>query len=214
MTNDEESANRERWERSHFSDNGFRAYHLMQECHAPILQALKNALPLISSNQVNLIDLGCGNGALLRRIVSIFPQVYAFGIDRDHEKVYRAISHVRHERVHLSCGNIEEFPSIFPKISFQIVLVMVAKLFVSNWENRPLRVAIAESGASTLCYSYDDMFRQCKRILERPCTEGIKFHSTSDPVLVGDRTFVDAVEVIDQTAISGIRAAQGKKCSN
>jgi len=68
-------------------DNGFPNVAAMNAAHAPIVQLASSVL---GSERANVIDLGCGNGALLRSICARNPQLVPFGIDKDAQRIRHA----------------------------------------------------------------------------------------------------------------------------
>jgi 2-polyprenyl-3-methyl-5-hydroxy-6-metoxy-1,4-benzoquinol methylase len=70
-------------------DNGFSSVAAMREAHAPIVEAATEAL---AGRAGNILDLGCGNGALLEQIVKGVPGVVPYGIDYDAARVEHARS--------------------------------------------------------------------------------------------------------------------------
>jgi len=58
-------------------DNGFSSWHAMDSCHAPIVALAKRELNGLSGS---VLDLGCGNGVLLKKICSN-NQLVPYGVD-------------------------------------------------------------------------------------------------------------------------------------
>jgi radical SAM protein with 4Fe4S-binding SPASM domain len=69
------------------TDNGFPSVAAMREAHAPIVEAATEAL---AGKAGNVLDLGCGNGALLEQIAKRVSGVVPFGIDNDAARVEHA----------------------------------------------------------------------------------------------------------------------------
>ena len=66
----------------------------MKSAHDPIARL---AAGFAGSRDARILDLGCGNGALLAKIVEYCPRVIPFGVDADKEKVEHA------QMLHSSC---------------------------------------------------------------------------------------------------------------
>lgn len=66
--------------------NGFQSFEAMRNAHFPILRAVEEFAP----QNVTLLDLGCGNGHLLRRIKVHRPDVQLWGIDINEEAIKEA----------------------------------------------------------------------------------------------------------------------------
>jgi hypothetical protein len=69
------------------TDNGFDSIATMDDAHRPIVAAAANAL---SGHAGNVLDLGCGNGALLDKITDGTRDVVPFGIDLDPTRIEHA----------------------------------------------------------------------------------------------------------------------------
>ena len=68
------------------SDNGFNTVAAMDEAHRPIVDLARASLGKAGA----LIDLGCGNGALLKKICDGRPGLIPFGVDSDAAKLEHA----------------------------------------------------------------------------------------------------------------------------
>jgi 2-polyprenyl-3-methyl-5-hydroxy-6-metoxy-1,4-benzoquinol methylase len=69
------------------SDNGFSSRLAMDRAHQPIVEL---AVATLSGRGDNVLDLGCGNGALLQKILEANPDVVPFGLDFEAEPVEHA----------------------------------------------------------------------------------------------------------------------------
>jgi hypothetical protein len=69
------------------SDNGFTSITAMERLHAPIIQLVSQVL---SGSDGFVLDPGCGNGALLRRIVDTTPDIIPYGLDYVAESIEHA----------------------------------------------------------------------------------------------------------------------------
>jgi 2-polyprenyl-3-methyl-5-hydroxy-6-metoxy-1,4-benzoquinol methylase len=72
-----------------FEDNGFRTRYAMDRCHAPIVARVTKLLDESPFRQegMRVIDFGCGNGVLLRKITQLAPTLQAVGVEIDQQKV-------------------------------------------------------------------------------------------------------------------------------
>ena len=68
------------------SDNGFGARAAMDEAHRPIVELAVTSIGEVGT----VIDLGCGNGALLKKISEARAGVIPFGLDMDDSKLEHA----------------------------------------------------------------------------------------------------------------------------
>lgn len=68
-------------------DNGFSSVAAMDEAHAPVLDL---AVAALDGRGGRVLDLGCGNGALLKKLVAAAADVVPFGIDSDPARIKHA----------------------------------------------------------------------------------------------------------------------------
>lgn len=76
---------RPRW---YHTDNGFTSYHAMHALHRPLIALARDELTNVTGH---IIDLGCGNGALLEKICRARDRLTPHGIDVNRQ----AIEHAR-----------------------------------------------------------------------------------------------------------------------
>lgn len=83
-----------------WTDNGFSTFAGMRNAHAGMLTVLRNELP----NGACLLELGCGNGHLLERLVTHRHDISALGIDCNDAAIARG---PKHDHIRLVTGRIE-----------------------------------------------------------------------------------------------------------
>ena len=69
------------------TDNGFSTVAAMDGSHEPILMT---ANPVLAENSGMVLDLGCGNGALLKKLLDASPSIVPFGIDVEAGRIAHA----------------------------------------------------------------------------------------------------------------------------
>jgi hypothetical protein len=69
------------------TDNGFKTASAMEKAHTAVLTLASQEL---AARGGNVIDLGCGNGALLKRICDGHTTLYPFGVDEHVDKIDHA----------------------------------------------------------------------------------------------------------------------------
>jgi SAM-dependent methyltransferase len=136
---------RRRW---YYRDNRFSSRRRMADSHAPILAVARRVL---GERGGAVLDLGCGNGALLAALCDRVPAVVPFGVDR-------ATGHVAHARRllprHASNfreGDLFDAPTLFPGRRFAAVLLA------------PKRLLERGQGGSLALLRWT--FRQCDRVI-------------------------------------------------
>ncbi|MGK7918696.1 MAG: class I SAM-dependent methyltransferase [Trichodesmium sp.] len=79
------------------------------------------------STSANVLDLGCGTGKLLHRLVLNFPDIQGTGLDLSPEMISQANSRNRHQKcLTFLLGNSEEMP--FPEEQFDAVFNTISFL--------------------------------------------------------------------------------------
>jgi SAM-dependent methyltransferase len=68
-------------------DNGFADLASMDAAHEPIVRL---ATAVLDGHHGDVLDLGCGNGALLEKIARACPRITPVGVELDPERVARA----------------------------------------------------------------------------------------------------------------------------
>lgn len=139
----------------YYQDNGFRSLKDMDLCHKPIERM---AVRTLSQFGGNVLDLGCGNGALLRKICRSNGNLIPWGVDNCENKI-------GHARL-LNPEFVENFvfSDIFdanetwaPGREFSLVILMLGRLTeVAEASAAALLARIKVHARYLLVYSYDD----------------------------------------------------------
>jgi SAM-dependent methyltransferase len=69
------------------ADNGFPSVAAMDDAHRPIVELAASAL---AGHGGRVVDFGCGNGALLKKLTDAVPDVTPFGIDAEPARIKHA----------------------------------------------------------------------------------------------------------------------------
>jgi 2-polyprenyl-3-methyl-5-hydroxy-6-metoxy-1,4-benzoquinol methylase len=137
------------------SDNGFPSRAGMEAAHRPVVELVAATL---GDTGGPVLDLGCGNGALLRAIRDASPAVLPFGIDLDPTR----IAHAR--EVHGSCadhfvtGDVFESEEIWVDgRRYALALLMPGRLLEAGPERAArLRTRLRTACDRVLVYAYGD----------------------------------------------------------
>jgi hypothetical protein len=181
-------------------DNGFTLYRSMLVSHSAILSVLfagaKNALSM--SNDPHIVDLGAGNGALLRRICNLVPNSYACGIELDQTKVLRGTTVLAHERVRLWHGDVYN-PAAYFESAYDVAIVSALHLFTPPRSNCRLRASLASYARRILLYAYYDSYRALEQQLAEPTRFGVEFEPNANghSLLGEQRVFVRMARLIN-----------------
>lgn len=71
----------------YFGDNGFSSFEGMRAAHDHVSRA---AVTVLDGRSSSVLDLGCGNGALLKSLMTLSPCITPFGVDIDRTKIRHA----------------------------------------------------------------------------------------------------------------------------
>jgi hypothetical protein len=137
------------------TDNGFATVAAMDRAHQPIV---KLAGPALAENPGPVLDLGCGNGALLKRLLETQPAIVPFGVDSDAARIAHAQELLPQFADHLVAGNLFDLESFWPEgRRYALVLLMPGRLL----EVAPARAAALRDRLRACCdrvllYAYGD----------------------------------------------------------
>jgi uncharacterized protein len=137
----------------YYTDNGFSSLVGMSLNQAPIVRTAERAL---SSKRGNILDLGCGNGALLQKICLRNRALKPFGIDENAARIEHAHSLMPAFAAEFVVGSLLEAIDIFPNSRYLLALLMLDRVLlaplsqVDRFLNR-----LADSAEKLLVYVYN-----------------------------------------------------------
>ena len=142
---------REHW---YATDNGFASAAAMAAAHRPILEL---AAEHLGGRSAAVLDLGCGNGALLEALCAGNSTLVPLGVDADPRK----IAHARGLQPGLAdgffVGDIFEAEAPWTHRQPDLVIVMPGRLLEVDADRAErLREWLHATGATLLVYAYDD----------------------------------------------------------
>jgi SAM-dependent methyltransferase len=141
------------------SDNGFPSRAEMDTAHQPIVALATAAL---SGTGGNVLDLGCGNGALLKKIHEANPGSVPFGIDIAPTRIEDAAALNPPFAAHFVSGDLFESDLPWPGgRRYALVILMPGRLLEAGPHRAvKLRKRLHEACAQLLVYAYDDWLAQ------------------------------------------------------
>lgn len=147
---------RERAEKSEwfYADNGFASESDMHAAHEPVLKLAASAL---AGAQGPVLDLGCGNGALLRKIRHLCPSTVPFGVEIDAAKVAHARALLPEFACNFFAGDIFETDAPWAEgRRYALVILMLGRLLEVSREGADrLTSRLKQHAGTLLVYSYD-----------------------------------------------------------
>ncbi|WP_437733299.1 class I SAM-dependent methyltransferase [Sorangium sp. So ce1335] len=150
-----------------FRDNGFSSFRHMEMEHARIVSFLE---PLLSQG-ATVLDLGCGNGELLRKITECEATVTPFGVDLGPEKIDRAKETFPGRRGNFVAADLFCYPALEAR-AFDVVLLMPGRLLdVSTQVAAGFRDWLEGHCTDLILYAYDDWMARYRTLdaLAREC---------------------------------------------
>jgi 2-polyprenyl-3-methyl-5-hydroxy-6-metoxy-1,4-benzoquinol methylase len=138
-------------------DNGFRTRYAMDRAHAPIVARVTQ---LVSDSPaprsgMRIIDFGCGNGALLRKITVLSPGLTCVGIDLDPAKL-------RHGQI-IHAAGAEFVPGDIFACDRTVVgddtylaIIMIGRLLEVPTDTARQLLDLLQKARHILVYAYED----------------------------------------------------------
>jgi hypothetical protein len=148
------------------SENGFSSNEAMDSAHRPLLALLTRHFQDASA-QGYALDLGCGNGALLAKIHTLFPRIIPIGVDIDESRARIAGDRLKCLKGEVVVGNIFDSQDIWPPDrQYSLSIVCVTRFFeVEPSRSAHLKEKILRNSANVLMYVYDDGMYRYKKSL-------------------------------------------------
>ncbi len=167
-----------------FTDNGFSSLQAMQQCHQPILELVKQAL---NGEPATVLDLGCGNGALLKKIYEENEQVVPFGIDCDEARIGHAHDLHSEYRQNFMAGDIFYNDQLWGEgRSYSLVIFMPGRLLEVQPEQKEyLLRQLRSCSEKVLVYAYDDWLAKYGGLAALAEQAGLKLMSNAPDLKAG-----------------------------
>jgi len=138
-----------------YSDNGFISAKTQDAAHAVILQAVSKVMASKPIGKV--LDLGCGNGRLLQKILSLAPWLVPCGVEQDRSRFEKASERLKAYSPHLYYGDINDHSvgkAPYWDAPYCLALVSVNRIRETEQADQ-LLTNLANACDSIIFYSYD-----------------------------------------------------------
>lgn len=137
-------------------ENGFSSPEKMKEVHDHMIEFV---LPILGGNNCNVLDLGCGNGLLLKRLREKHTDIVPYGIERNTLTIESAKLLQREFRGNFIAGNMFDAETLIPRERvFDLVFLMPGR-FLENAnknENKKLLHWLKTYSKHIAAYAYGD----------------------------------------------------------
>ena len=139
----------------YFRDNGFSSIYHMNQSHKPIVDFANS---FIRDNSYSIIDLGCGNGSLLKKIKNVCCNITPFGIDHDKLAIEHGRTIMPEYADNFILGDIFKSVDIWKQREYyDIALLMPGRLTVVNEDHRNwLKKQLKKHCKAIIIYLYND----------------------------------------------------------
>ncbi len=157
----------------YFRDNGFSSRYAMDMSHQPILNF---ACSYLSQASGKILDLGCGNGALLRKIWLKHQAVIPCGVDVIPEKIAHAKLLLPEYKDNFAIANIFDIESFWASNEeYDLVILMLGRLIeVAPIQGNQLLNRLKTQTSQVLVYAYDDYIREHESLEEMAKQVGVE----------------------------------------
>ncbi len=141
------------------SDNGFNSCLNMDSAHKPIVDLAVSVLPGFGGN---ILDLGCGNGVLLKKIHEANPETVPFGIDLESSRIEHARLLLPEFVDNLISGDMFEENALWSDARrYALAMLMPGRLIEAGHErSASLKEWLKKYCDNILVYAYGDWLTQ------------------------------------------------------
>jgi SAM-dependent methyltransferase len=165
----------------YFRDNGFSSRYAMDRSHRPIVDLVCNTLRGRASSpedRLRVLDLGCGNGALVRKIAELHPGVVPAGIDFSPEKIARARQWQRQFEGEFRVGNLFDAEAPEGGENHLTILMLGRLIEVPTSTVREFLERLRLRTRYLLVYAYDDYIKQFGSLSSMAAQVGVRLLDT------------------------------------
>jgi Methyltransferase domain len=176
----------------YWTDNGFSNVEAMNEAHAPIVE-LASSLAL--ETRGNVLDLGCGNGALLQKIFQKNPGIVPCGIDLSPKSIAHAGIILPDFSDNFKAADMfENHEALWADKYFSLAIVMPGRFLERDAESADrLRNLLRKNCRSLLLYAYGEWLERFGSLSKLAEKSGFTTLNTG-PSVKADFAMVSKVE--------------------
>ena len=159
------------------TDNGFNSRFTMENCHKPIVAT---AVATLSGNGGNILDIGCGNGALLKKIYEANSKTIPFGVELQPSSIEHGKEILPQFTGNLICGNMFEEDAIWSDDRhYALAILMPGRLIDAGTEqSAKLKERLEKHCDRLLVYAYGDWLTRYENLAGLSEAAGIELLSS------------------------------------
>lgn len=175
------------------TDNGFTTVAAMDNSHVPIL---KTANSVLAENPGLVLDPGCGNGALLRKLLDTNPSIVPFGVDFEASRIAHARQLLPRFANNFVVGDLFDMESLWPEgRRYALAMLMPGRLLeVTPDKAARFRARLLAQCDRVLIYTYKDSWLVHHGTLRGLATAaGLEVIDTDEDMGVGFARVVEPV---------------------
>ncbi|MDA7980489.1 MAG: radical SAM protein [Pirellulales bacterium] len=146
-------------ESAEYEGNGFTSKYGMDRAHSPLVAECLRVLSSVRPEGGKIVDLGCGNGVLLRKIATHRADLAVAGIDLNRSSIERAIKSGNGQPKHFVSGDMFDVDMLTRRIgsNIDVCIVMLGRLSeVETEKAQRLLEWLSENVSYVLVYCYAD----------------------------------------------------------
>lgn len=155
------------------TDNGFASRLAMESAHRPILDL---ALATVGTSGGTVVDLGCGNGALLQKLWDANPKIIPYGIEVEHDRFRHIATLLPQFAENFVCGNLFTEESLWQSgKQYDLALLMPGRLLeMGSQQASLLKQRLRQHCKQILIYAYGDWLTRYNSLAELAAPVGLK----------------------------------------
>jgi hypothetical protein len=162
------------------ADNGFATVAAMDMAHAPII---KIANTVLAESSGPVLDLGCGNGALLKKIFETNPSIVPFGIDSEATRIAHAREILPQFAQNFILGNMCDSDALWsPERKYTLVILMPGRIVEAGHIRATRLRAWLRRCDLILVYAYDDFLIRYRGLKSLVAQAGLEFMNGNEQV--------------------------------